>query len=235
MPNFHEYAILLSVIIMNNIPMFLSQGGTAALILREIPYSQKAYILLQTVVPENLSLMISECAAFCRACGAEECFVTRRDSSEPLPLEHAHDILNLTIQKSNLPEGSPVKLVPIQEDNDSIYINIYNKCFSSVSGAAFYDRKQIQRIYLLHQQAFLALDENNVPFGMGELHDNELAAIGVLSEFRGRGFDLAVALLSRCPGPELNLTVASDNAAALRLYEKLGFQQSGVISSWFYA
>ena len=220
---------------MNNIPMFLSQGGTAALILREIPYSGKAYIQLQTVVEENLEPMIQECAAFCRACGAETCFITRKDSAAPLPLPHAHDILLMSIGKEALPHGNPVRLVPIQEDNDSIYINIYNKCFFSVSGAAFYDQKQIQRIYLLHQQAFLALTEDGTPFGMGELHENELAAIGVLPEFRGRGYDLALALLSRCPGPELTLTVASDNPAALRLYEKIGFQTKSLISSWYYA
>lgn len=220
---------------MNNIPMFQSQGGTAALILREIPMSGKAYVSLETVVEENLDQMIAECAAFCRACGADEIFVTRRDSTSPLPRPHAHDILLLTMDKSALPTGEPVKLVPIQEDNDSIYIRIYNQCFSSVSGAAFYDRKQIQRIYLLHQQAFLALDENDVPFGMGELHENELAAIGVLPEYRGRGYELALSLLDRCPGPELSLTVASDNTAALRLYEKIGFQQKKIISSWYQA
>ena len=220
---------------MNNIPMFLSQGGTAALILREIPYSQKAYILLETVIPENLELMIRECASFCRACGAEQCFVTWKNAPGPLPLPHAHDILRLTMEKSALPLGNPVQLVPIQENNDSIYLSIYNKCFSAVSGAAFYDRKQIQRIYLLHQQAFLALTEDDTPFGMGELHENELAAIGVLPEFRGKGYGLALELLSRCPGPELSLTVASDNPAALRLYEKIGFTKQETVSSWYLA
>lgn len=232
MPNFHEYAILLLVISMNNIPLFPSQGGTASLILREIPYSGKAYILFQTVIPENLEPMISECTAFCRACGAETCFVTRKDSSDSLPLPHSHDILLLSTDKSRLPQGSPIRLVPIQEDNDSIYINLYNRCFDSVSGAAFYDRGQIRRIYLLHQKAFLALMENGTPFGFGELHENELAAVGVLPEYRGRGYDLTLALLQHCPGPEITLSVASDNSAALKLYGKLGFIQKELLSRW---
>lgn len=220
---------------MNNIPLFSAAGGTAALILREIPFSKKAYILLMTVIPENLPDMIRECVSFCRVCGAEECFITRKDSDEPLPLPHSHDILQLTAEKAKLPAGTPVKLVGIQEDNDSFYINLYNRCFSSVSGAAFYDRKQVERIYLLHQKAFLALTEDGTPFGFGELHENELAAVGVLPEYRGRGYDLTLSLLAHCPGPKITLTVASDNPAALRLYEKLGFQKVKTESSWYRA
>lgn len=218
---------------MNNIPMFLSQGGTAALVLREIPYSGKAYVLLQTVIPDRLTAMIEECRNFCRTCGAKQVFVSPKEGELLLP--HAHDILSMHVLKSGLPQGKPVVLKPICEANDSIYLSIYNKCFSRVSNAAFYDRKQIQRIYLLHQQAFLALTEEGIPFGMGELHENELAAIGVLPEFRGRGYDLALALMERCPGPEITLTVASDNGPALRLYEKLEFQVSGVASRWYLA
>lgn len=233
LPNFHEYAILHLVIRMNNIPMFLSQGGTASLVLREIPYSGKAYVLLQTVIPDRLPMMIEECCGFCKTCGAQQIFFSWKDGSLPLPKDH--DILNLTVQKSALPLGTPVSLQPICEANDSIYISIYNKCFSNVSNAAFYDRKQIQRIYLLHQQAYIALTEAGTPFGIGELHENELAAIGVLPEYRGQGFDLALSLMERCPGPEITLTVASDNTAALRLYEKLGFHVSGIASSWYLA
>lgn len=221
------------VIHMNNIPLFSSQGGTAALILREIPFSKKAYILLEIVVEENLSEMIAECAAFCRACGAEKCYVSYKDA--PLPCPHAYDILQMSLQKSQLPQAQPIQLVGIQEDNDSIYLKLYNRCFSDVSGAAAYDSRQIQRIYLLRQQAFLALLPDGTPFGFGELHENELSAIGVLPEYRGRGYDLAINLLSHCPGPELTLTVASDNPSALRLYEKLGFHQDCILSSWYIA
>lgn len=211
--------------------MFSSQGGTAALILREIPFTQKAYILLELVVEENLSAMISECAAFCRLCGARQCFVSRK--ADPLPLPHAYDIIEMEIEKNALPTGAPVSLVGIQEDNDSIYLNLYNRCFSSVSGAAAYDRSQLRRIYLLHQKAFLALLPDGTPFGFGELHENELAAVGILPEYRGRGYDLTLSLLAHCPGPRITLTVASDNLSAQRLYQRIGFQKTRVVSSWY--
>ena len=84
-----------------------------------------------------------------------------------------------------------------------------------------------------HQRAFLALDEKDRPYGIGELHGDELAAIAVLPNHRGTGTDLAISLLKLCPGEDLKVTVASDNDAAMHLYEKLGFHLAGVESKWF--
>ncbi len=216
---------------MKNIPVFTCQGGTATLILREIPLSGKAYILLQTMRPEALPTSVTECARFCRMCGAETCFVSWAEPLDFLP--HAYDILELHVEKAALPAPAPLQLVPMTPDNDSIYQRIYNRCFQSVSHALSYDRAQIARIYQQGQQAFLALTDEEKPYGIGELHGNELAAIAVLPKYRGRGTDLALALLHRCPGPELTLTVASDNAPALGLYEKLGFRVRRTESSWY--
>jgi GNAT superfamily N-acetyltransferase len=218
---------------MKNIPVFLGQNGTATLILREIPFSGKAYVLLRTVLPDCLSGLIQECGDFCRQCGAKTIFVSRDDDHTPLPLPHAYDILQLAVEKSTLPTGAPFPLVPMDETNDSIYLRIYNQCFQNVSHALSYDREQLRRIYHSGQQAFLALSEDGTPCGMGELHDSELAAVGLLPEHRGHGYDLTLSLLAHCEGPEITLTVASDNEPALGLYEKLGFHVTGMESAWY--
>lgn len=229
---FPPHGILFLVIFMNNIPVFTAQGGTATLILREIPISGKAYILLRTVLPGQAENLAAECASFCKMCGAEEIFASWEDGDLPF-LAPAYDIYLLHVAKSALPEGKPVHLVPMTPENDAIYQRIYNRCFSSVSHALSYDRGQIARIYREHQRAFLALDENERPYGIGELHGDELAAIAVLPKYRGRGMDLAISLLHLCPGEDLHVTVASDNEAAMRLYEKLGFHLGGVESKWY--
>ena len=229
---FPPHGILFLVIFMNNIPVFTGQGGTATLILREIPVSQRAYILLRTVLPGMAENLVAECASFSKMCGAEEVFVSWADGDLPF-LSPAYDIYLLHVSKSALPEGKPVQLTPMTPENDAIYQRIYNRCFSHVSHAASYDRGQIARIYREHQRAFLALDEEGRPYGIGELHGDELAAIAVLPKYRGRGMDLAVALLNLCTGEDLHVTVASDNDAAMRLYEKLGFHLFGVESKWF--
>ena len=217
---------------MNNIPVFTAQGGTATLILREIPISGKADVLLRTVLPGMEENLTAECASFCKICGAEEIFASWENGDLPF-LPPAYDIYLLHVTKSALPEGKPVHLVPMTPENDAIYQRIYNRCFYHVSHAASYDRGQIARIYREGQRAFLALDEHDKPYGIGELHGDELAAIAVLPKYRGKGMDLAISLLHLCPGEDLKVTVASDNDAAMRLYEKLGFHLSGVESKWF--
>ena len=220
---------------MKNIPVYMSQGGTATLILTEIPPRGIAYVVLRTVIPGKLSELLQECAAFCRSCGATTCLVSPGDTQQALTLPHAYDIYWLRTHKAALPDVfQPFSLKPLQPDNDAIFQRIYNQCFCEVSHAMTYERKQIQRIYQMEYQAFLALTETGNPCGIGELHGNELAAVGLLPEYRGRGKDLTLTLLSLCPGPEITLTVVSDNMPALSMYDKLGFSVCGVESRWYY-
>ena len=212
----------------------MSQGGTATLILTEIPHRSIAYVVLRTVIPGKLPELLGECAAFCRSCGAATCLVSPGDTGLPLSLPHAYDVYLLRTQKDSLPRTfQPFPLEPLHPDNDAVYQRIYNQCFSNVSHALTYSRQQIERIYRSGQQAFLALTDEGLPCGMGELHGNELAAVGLLPEYRGRGKDLTLTLLSHCPGPEITLTVVSDNLPALGMYDKLGFSVSGVESRWY--
>ncbi len=217
---------------MKNIPVYMARGGTASLVLREIPHRQTAYVRLMTVT--DLPGLLEECAGFCRSCGAEQIFVSR--GTENLPLPHAHDMLLLHVKKEALPAAkTPVNLAPMNPDNDAIYQRIMNIGFRQVSGAATYERSDIQRIYRESQKAFLALTEDGAPFGIGEIHGSELAAVAVLPEYRGKGLgrELTLALSSECEGGEVELTAASDNEGALALYDSLGFTVKGKLSAWY--
>ena len=114
---FPPHGILFLVIFMNNIPVFTTQGGTATLILREIPISGKAYVLLRTVLPGQAENLVAECASFCKMCGAEEIFASWEDGDLPF-LPPAYDIYLLHVAKSALPEGKPVHLVPMTPEKD---------------------------------------------------------------------------------------------------------------------
>ncbi len=219
---------------MKNIPVYMACAGTASLVLQEIPHRKTAYIMLHTVFPDGLSSLLEETAAFCRSCGAETCLVSPADSGAVPSAPRACDVYELTAEKSRLPAPEhPFHLEPISPDNDSIFQRIYNLCFKDVTLALTYDRAQIARIYRSGQKGFLALSDDSVPCGIGEIHGNELAAVGLLPEYRGQGRRLVLSLLQNCPGPEIRLTVASDNDRALRLYEHLGFRQTGIESSWY--
>jgi len=57
---------------MRNIPIFDTPYGVASLVLKEIPYSSKAYITVQSCL--DLDQLLEECVSFCRAVGAEEIY-----------------------------------------------------------------------------------------------------------------------------------------------------------------
>ena len=214
----------------------MGRRGTASLILSEIPHRGRAYVLLRTVEEPDVPELTAECAAFCRGCGASEVFAAREGSAVLPGCAHAYDLLLLHREKEGLPlPGRPPELLPMTPENDPVYQRVYNRCFQGVSHAMTYDRAQIKRIYQMDQRAFLACGADGTPFGMGELHGSELAAVGLLPEFRGQGLsrDLTLALLRLCPGPELRLTVASDNEPALRLYDGLGFRVRETESRWW--
>ena len=56
---------------MQNIPMFTGVHGMATLILKEIPVSGMAYVLVRSVWKDDLAGLLAECRDFCRAAGAE--------------------------------------------------------------------------------------------------------------------------------------------------------------------
>ncbi len=221
---------------MKNIPVYITEYGTATLILREIPHREIAYILLQSALPGHLEDHAAQCAAFCRSCGAKTCLVSPGRDVGPPALPHAHDIYRLHTYKDYLPvPDAPVLLAPVDASNDAIFQRIYNQCFRSVSNAATCDRDHLALLRQPDRQGFLALTDASAPYGIGELWGSELAAVGLLPEYRGGGQALTLSLLARCPGPEVTLTVASDNDAAIRLYDRLGFTVTETVSRWYYA
>ena len=77
--------------------------------------------------------------------------------------------------------------------------------------------------------AFLVY-RDGVPAAVAELGENKLEGLGVLPEFRGLGWPLALTALARLPGPVLSLRVVSTNERALALYRRIGFGGAQVVS-----
>lgn len=70
---------------MKDIPFFQWEGCVATLALSEIPYRQKAYILVRLCPEEKLRPFIAECAAFCRVAGAKKSMHQRTGTSLAAP------------------------------------------------------------------------------------------------------------------------------------------------------
>lgn len=212
---------------MQNIPIFTGVHGMATLILKEIPTSGLAYVLVRSVWQNSLAGLLAECRDFCRAAGAETVYGSW--DCRDLPAEHAYDVWELTLEWDKLPPPpEEVPLTPLTARNGQDYLSVYNRCFAKMPGHASYDRRDIQRLQG-KDLAFLVY-RDGVPAAVAELGDNKLEGLGVLPEFRGLGYSLALTVLGRLPGPALTLRVVSTNARALALYRRIGFGGEKTVS-----
>lgn len=215
---------------MKDIPIFTGQFGVATLILREIPYKKYAYVMVRSVREGKMQAFLEECLGFCRIAGAEQVLATADESISCLP--HAHDMLELRCKKEIIPPPwKPVTLESVTADNGEVFLRHYNALFYTIPNAATYTQMDLKRI-LEKEQAWLAIVGGEIA-GIGEIADSELCAIGVLPEYRGLGMPLAQTLIARMSAPEITLRVSSVNHAALRLYQKLGFDRKEIVSRWY--
>lgn len=215
---------------MKNIPVFTSSYGIATLILREIPWNRTAYVLVRSVWNDQKAALLEECRGFCRAVGAEQIYAAWE--LEDLPAEPAWEMQRMTRPKAGLPAGEkPPVLEPLTKDNRDAYLRIYNTCFRSVPCAASYDYSSLEPLYG-EDLAWLAKVDGEYA-GVAEISKIGLEGLAVLPEYRGLGYELALAALPMVPSTELQLKVASTNQRAISLYERLGFVRADVEKRWW--
>lgn len=215
---------------MQNIPVFTARSGMASLVLREIPYNRKAYVLIRAVWNEETEALLQECAAFCRGAGAEAVYAS--DGVKDLPAAHAYDVLRLSCRREVLPRpGNTVELEPVSAKNGREYLRIYNGCFREVPGAASYDERDLRR--LMEQGSGYLARRGDGYAGVVELDMDGIAGIAVLPEYKGLGRDLALTALRKVERETLCLKVADTNTRALALYRRIGFENDALVSRWW--
>ena len=215
---------------MKNIPMFTSSCGLATLILKEIAWNGRAYVLVRSVWNDQTAALLDECRSFCRAVGAEEIYASW--DAEELPAEHAWDMIDMACPKSALPAPrQTVELEQATPETAEDYLRIYNQCFRDVPAAASYDRKSLEPLY--GEELIWLAKVHGQYAAVAEISKEGLEGIAVLPEFRGLGYDLAAAVLRMVPSTEVRLKVASTNVRARRLYDRLGFAETGISRRWY--
>ena len=206
---------------MKDFPVFTSEFGAASLTLRQIPYRGEAYIHLQDFKEEQRQALIADCAAFCRAAGAERIFVT------PASGEPAFRILEMRGVPS-LHEEDIENIFPVTQETVGAWRRIANDCLRPVDFAAMLEKSDEEEIlksggaYFIHRSGRL--------LGIGWLQEDCLELIA--SVVPGEGCHVAETLLSVEPGTGIRLEVASTNQKAIRLYERLGFLPTAELESW---
>lgn len=210
---------------MNDIGIFPTQYGVASLILREIPYRQEAYIRVQAAQRGELPLLLNECAAFCRACGAERIYWTGAQSDMPPAMRV------LRMQGLAWVDGSLLEqLFPVTEKTAAQWRRIYNERMRGVPQArtlSWMDEKELVEsggAYFVHHSGEL--------LGIGWLEDTHLNALASCKF--GVGERVLHTLMSLIEGADMTLEVAEGNSKAVALYQNNGFVPTGIASEWYF-
>lgn len=209
---------------MKNIPIFTTENGVASLILKEIPYYGAAYIKLQsTLEPEKL---LEECISFCKMAGAEQIFAANHPVLERYPLHTC--IYRMVCAKENLGQTDAC-LFPVTEQTVDKWLALYNQKMADVPNASYMDRADGKKLladgdgYFVHRDGCL--------LGIGKAAADEIDA--VVSAVPGMGQTVVQALASALTTDLVKLTVAEENARAMRLYQRMGFIKTELVSQWY--
>lgn len=209
---------------MKDIPLFDTDTGVSSLVLKEIPCRQTAYIRVQSVQPGGLEEHLRECAAFCRMCGAEKIYAAGHPELAGYPLH-----CKVLLMARPLPWGpSADTLEPVTAGTVAYWRELYNSRMASVDNAATLTARDEKDI-LESRNAWFVRDREEL-LGIGWLRGSEVLAVA--SVRRGAGERVLGALLTKITENQVTLEVASTNARAIALYERMGFRAAGARSSW---
>ena len=209
---------------MQDFPMFTTEYGVASLILKEVPYRQEAYIIIQSALqPEEL---LKECVSFCRMVGAEKIYARGHEITESYPL---HCSIYEMRGRIDIEEEKVENLWPVTEETIASWREFLNSQMRCVDNAATLDKKSEKEIlekggaYFIHKEGKL--------LGIGRVKGEELRFLASFAP--GAGETVVRALASALYEERCVLEVASANNKAIALYERLGFLKTGEISRWY--
>ena len=209
---------------MRDFPVFTTESGVASLVLREIPYQQAAYVTLQsTQEPDKL---LEECVSFCRACGAEAVYAKGHPWLEQYPLYTAMWELRCPVDAI---DDTDAALWPVQEQTVQKWQQIYNEKVNKLPNGAWMDAKAAKEMLQKGDGYFVHRGEELL--GIGRVSCGTIDWVASLR--KGAGREVVQALCHGLTEETVQLTVASVNEKALRLYESLGFVRTKEISRWY--
>lgn len=211
---------------MKDIPIFPTEYGVASLFLKEIPYRGIAYIRVQDVQPGCLKQLIEECGDFCRAAGAERIYATGHPELEDYTL---HCVVERMTLGQDGPCAPTAQLWPVTEATVSQWREIYNDAMKNIDLAVTQTKLDENEICQSGGAYFVHAGEEML--GIGWVREDCLLAVAAAQP--GQGRRVTQTLMSLIDGPQVWLEVASTNARAKGLYQKLGFVKTGETTRWY--
>ena len=209
---------------MRDFPMFTTEYGVASLVLKEVPYRQEAYIIIQSALePEEL---LKECISFCRMVGAEKVFARGHACVETYPQHCAVYEMRGSV---DVDEEKVAHLWPVTQETVAQWRQLMNEKLRPVDNAGTLEARDEREI--LEQGGAYFVHSNGKLLGAGWLAGQELKLIAAAEA--GAGETVFHSLLSADPPEQIRLEVASTNDRAIRLYERLGFIRVKQICRWY--
>ena len=209
---------------MKDFPVFTTEFGVASLLLKEVPYREEAYIVIQsTCQPEEL---LKECVSFCRMVGAEKIYARGHEIVENYTLHCS------VLEMRGMAEPDPEKtasLFPVTDRTVGEWRKLINSRMQGVDNAATLESRDEKKI--LESSGACFIHNGGDLLGLGWLEDGTVQAVAAVKP--GAGEMVMHSLMSLAEGEQLRLEVASTNERAIRLYERLGFLPVREISRWY--
>lgn len=209
---------------MKDIPIFDTEFGVASLVLREIPYTAKAYIRIQTAL--DPAQLIQECVTFCRMCGAEQIFAA--GDAYLCQYEPVTAVVAMRCDRASVPD-SDACLFPVTEETAEQWRTIYNRCMADVPNAAYMDQAQVRE--MVHTGDGYFVHKDGMLLGIGKASGGTIDAVAAVQP--GMGETAVRALVSILQEDTVSVLVADANIRAVRLYERMGFVQTQEVSRWY--
>lgn len=209
---------------MKDFPVFTTEFGVASLVLKEIPYRQEAYIVIQS--SQQPKELLDECISFCRVVGAEKIYAQGHEYLESFPL---HTIIYHMQGQPQADESKVEHLWPVTEETVGSWRQMMNDRMVGVDNAATLEKKDEKEI--LESGGAYFVHRNGELLGAGWLVNREILLVAAAQPRAGER--VMHTLMSLEPDRMLELDVASTNTRAIRLYEKLGFLPTTESRRWY--
>lgn len=209
---------------MRNIPLFTTEYGVASLILETVPSRGEAFIQVQSSLEP--AKLLEECRQFCVACGAEKIYAAGHDFLRQYPVYMS--IREMQARRDAIGETDAV-IVPVWEETAEDWRRIYNEKMACVSKAAWMTEFEMKRL-IREGGAYFVRREGEL-LGIGVVSGNELRAVASVQP--GQGAEVVRALCRAVTEDAVKIQVASDNARAVALYERLGFTPVREVNQWY--
>jgi len=210
---------------LKDIPMFDTDTGVSTLLLKEVPYKQISYIRVQSVQPGGLREHLKECVSFCRMCGAERVLAQGHEELDSWPLHSSVRTMRLQL----VPMEPPAMVFPVTEGTVRRWRELYNEKMAPVDNAATLTARDEQELLASGGACFV--HDQGVLLGLGWVRREEILCVAAVQP--GAGERVLRTLLTLIHGDTAVLDVASTNARAIRLYERMGFVTVGERTKWY--